>query len=100
MHVITRSKIVPFWQKHPDAKPGLQGWYEQTKQAQWKTFADLRQVFPTGDLVNNLTVFNIGGNKYRLISLVDYTYKKVFIRRVLTHAEYDKEEWKNDPWYN
>ncbi|MGI2902303.1 type II toxin-antitoxin system HigB family toxin [Tolypothrix sp. VBCCA 56010] len=56
-------------------------------------------VFPSADQVSNLTIFNIGGNNYRLITLVDYNYQKVFIRHVLTHAEYDKEDWKNDPWY-
>jgi mRNA interferase HigB len=65
----------------------------------WQNFVDLRQVFPSADQVGNLTVFNIGGNNYRLITLVDYKYQKVFIRHVLTHAEYDKEEWKNDQWY-
>jgi mRNA interferase HigB len=44
-------------------------------------------------------VFNIGGNKYRLITLVDYAYQKVFVRAILTHAEYDREDWKRDEWY-
>jgi len=89
-----------FWQKHPNAQPALQGWYEQTKHAQWQNFAELRVVFPSADQVKNLTVFNIGGNNYRLIAFVDYTYKKVFIRHILTHAEYNKEDWKNDLWYS
>ncbi|WP_414529831.1 type II toxin-antitoxin system HigB family toxin [Nodularia chucula] len=59
---------------------------------------ELRQTFSSADQVGNFTVFNIGGNNYRLITLVDYKFQKVFIRHVLTHAEYDKEDWKNDPW--
>lgn len=56
--------------------------------------------FPLADQVANLTVFNISGNKYRLIALVDYTYQKVFIRYILTHAEYDTDNWKKDSWYS
>ncbi|MCL1463001.1 type II toxin-antitoxin system HigB family toxin [Argonema galeatum] len=65
----------------------------------WQNLDELRQDFASADLVVNLTVFNIGGNNYRLITLVDYEKQKVFIRHVLTHAEYDKEDWKNDDWY-
>ncbi|PIG93102.1 type II toxin-antitoxin system HigB family toxin [Gloeocapsopsis sp. IPPAS B-1203] len=46
-----------------------------------------------------MIVFNIGGNKYRLITFIDYTYQKVFIRYILTHSEYDKDDWKKDNWY-
>jgi mRNA interferase HigB len=60
---------------------------------------ELRQTFPPADKVGNFTVFNIGGNNYRLITLVDYEYQKVFIRHILTHAEYDKDDWKNDHWF-
>jgi len=77
----------------------LRSWYKLTYEAEWQNFVDLRQIYPSADQVSNLTVFNIGGNNYRLIALVDYKYQKVFIRHVLTHAEYDKEDWKNDPWY-
>jgi mRNA interferase HigB len=56
-------------------------------------------MFSSADGVKNLTVFNIGGNKYRLIALVDYKYQKVFVRAVMTHSEYDKEDWKNDSWF-
>jgi len=99
MHIISRSTLLSFWQKHLNAQPALQGWYEQTKQARWQNFAELRLVFPSADQVKNLTVFNIGGNNYRLIAFVDYTYSKVFIRCVLTHSEYDKGKWENDSWY-
>jgi len=99
MHIITRSRITEFWKKHPDAETSLRLWYKLTSFAQWQSFAELRQVFSSADQVGNLTVFNIGGNKYRLITLVDYEYQKVFIRQVLTHAEYDKQNWKNDEWF-
>ncbi|MFH7030184.1 MAG: type II toxin-antitoxin system HigB family toxin [Heteroscytonema crispum UTEX LB 1556] len=99
MHVISRSRLVEFWEKHPNAETSLRSWYKITSLAEWQSFVDLRQVFPSADQVSNLIVFNIGGNNYRLIALVDYKYQKVFIRHVLTHAEYDKEDWKNDPWH-
>jgi mRNA interferase HigB len=99
MHIITRVRLKEFWEKHPNAETSLRLWYKLTSAAQWQNFVELRQVFPSADQVENLTVFNIGGNNYRLITLVDYEYKKVFIRHVLTHAEYDKQNWKNDEWF-
>jgi len=99
MHIITRVRLKEFWEKHPNAETSLRLWYKLTSAAQWQNFVKLRQVFPSADQVDNLTVFNIGGNNYRLITLVDYEYKKVFIRHVLTHAEYDKQNWKNDEWF-
>jgi mRNA interferase HigB len=100
MHIITRSRLVVFWDRHATAKTGLLLWYKLTSDATWQNLVELRAVFSSADLVSNFTVFNIGGNKYRLITLVDYTYQKVFIRYVLTHAEYDREEWKQDEWYD
>lgn len=61
--------------------------------------AELRQRFPSADLVGRLTVFNIGGNKYRLIVRIEYQRQEVYIRNFFTHAEYDKEGWKNDEWF-
>lgn len=100
MHIITRSRLVAFWEKHPDAKTSLILWYKLTNAAGWQNLVDVRKVFPSADRVGNFTIFNIGGNKYRLIAFVDYTYQKVFIRHVLTHAEYDKNDWKKDGWYD
>lgn len=99
MHVITRSRLVEFWRKHPDAKTSLLLWYKLTTAAAWQNLVEVREVFATADPVGNFTVFNIGGNKYRLIGFIDYGYQKVFIRHVLTHADYDKEGWKKDQWY-
>ena len=99
MHIITYKRLKEFWQKHPNSQTNLQVWYNRTQEAQWNNFVELREVFPSADQVGGLTVFNISGNNYRLVVLVDYKYKKVFIRHVLTHAEYDTEDWKNDSWY-
>ncbi|MGD1864085.1 MAG: type II toxin-antitoxin system HigB family toxin [Phormidesmis sp.] len=99
MHIITKSRLVDFWDKHPNSQAGLWGWYKRARLATWDSLNDLRTVFPSADTVESLVVFNISGNKYRLITLVDYKYQKVFIRAVLTHAEYDKESWKDDPWF-
>ena len=100
MHIITQKRLKEFWQKHPDSENSLRNCYNLTIKSNWDNFSQLRQVFPSADLVKNLTVFNIGGNKYRLITLIDFTYKKVFIRSILTHKEYDKSKWKQDQWFN
>jgi mRNA interferase HigB len=99
MHVITRSRLVEFWNQHSTAKTGLLLWYKITNAATWQNPVELHEIFPSADLVGNFIVFNIGGNKYRLITLVDYAYQKVFVRAILTHAEYDQEDWKRDKWY-
>ncbi|MEH2026564.1 type II toxin-antitoxin system HigB family toxin [Nostoc sp.] len=89
MHIITRLRLTEFWEKHPNAQTSLRLWYKITSLAQWQNFVELRQAFPSADQIGNFTVFNIGGNNYRLITLVDYKYEKVFIRYVLIHGEYD-----------
>jgi len=99
MHVITKLRLTQFWQQHPQAKVGLSLWYKLTTNAKWQNLVEVRKTFASADQVSNFTVFNIGGNKYRLITLIDYTDQKVFIRAILTHAAYDKEKWKKDTWY-
>jgi mRNA interferase HigB len=64
------------------------------KSRNFSSFADLRSVFPSADLVGKLTVFNIGGNKARLVAAIHYNRRKVYIRAVLTHEEYDQGKWK------
>ena len=65
-------------------------------QATWRNFADVRTVFPSADQVGKFTVFDIGGNKFRLIAVIHFNRGKVFVRHVLTHQEYDRGQWKND----
>jgi mRNA interferase HigB len=96
MHVITRKKLRDFCIKYPDAEEPLEAWYRLTKKAKWKNLAETRKDFPHADLVGECTVFNIGGNKYRLITAIHYNRQRVFIIHVLTHKEYDKGKWKDD----
>ena len=99
MHVISLRKLKQFWQSHKNAEVSLRYWYKLTVAHKWQCFNDIVQTFPSADKVKNFVVFNIGGNNFRLITYIDYIQGKVFIRSVLTHAEYDKENWKKDDWY-
>ena len=94
MHIITRKRLNEFAQKHPDTKVSLEHWYKLMKQGNFRSFVELRTAFPHADQVKNLTVFNIGGNKARLIVAIHYNRQKIYIRAVLTHDEYDKGKWK------
>jgi mRNA interferase HigB len=98
-HVVSRLRLAEFWQAHPDAEQPLRAWHQVANAASWQSLNDVRATYPQADLVERLTVFNIGGNKYRLIARIEYGRQEVYIRHVLTHAEYDRQEWKRDPWY-
>ena len=69
-------------------------WHQIAEHATWKSHAELLQTYPSADVIQRLTVFNIGGNDFRLITEIFYDDQTVLIRHVLTHAEYDKEHWK------
>ena len=83
---------VPF--PYPDARSALASWYSLMKRGAFRSFAHLRETFPSADIVGKLTVFNVGGNKVRLIAALHDNRKRVSIRGVLTHAEYDTGAWK------
>ena len=69
-------------------------WYVLVSRTDFDSFAQLRAVFPSADQVGKLTVFNVGGSKVRLVAAIHYNRKKVYIRAVLTHEEYDRGDWK------
>ena len=94
MHIITRKRLNEFALRHPDTKVSLEHWYKLMKRRNYRSFAELRAIFPDTDQVGKLTVFNIGGHKARLIVAIHYNRQKVYIRAVLTHAEYDTGKWK------
>ncbi|PZV18507.1 MAG: hypothetical protein DCF21_08210 [Leptolyngbya sp.] len=94
MHVITRKRLNEFAQQHPNARSALAQWYNRVKQNDFASFAELRAMFPSADQVGKLTVFNISGNNVRLIAAIHYNRKKIYIRAVLTHRDYDENRWK------
>ena len=83
-----RKALCEFASIRRDSGRPLDDWYRRTG------FVDMRKTFPHADAVGEFTVFNIGGNKYRLATSINYRTGKVFIRRVLTHQEYSREDWK------
>ncbi|WP_343732845.1 type II toxin-antitoxin system HigB family toxin [Duganella sp.] len=92
MRVISNKKLVEFGTLHPDADGPLQTWRKSIESRDFAGFADLKSVFRSADKVGNFFVFNIGGNKYRLVAIVQFERNKVFVREVLTHKEYSL--WK------
>jgi mRNA interferase HigB len=96
MHIITRKTLIQFWEKHPDSRMALLRWFKIVQKTEFHSFAELRQVFPSADKLDHWVIFNIGGNKYRLITSIHFNRGKVYVRHVLTHAEYDRGDWKND----
>jgi len=94
MHVISRKMLRQFWNQYPDSQNSLARWFKTMEINNFNNFSELRATFPTADSVRNLIVFNISGNKYRLIASVHFNRGKVYIRHLLTHREYDKGAWK------
>ena len=91
MHVISRQKLIKFWEKHSDAETPLRIWFKKVEKAKWKNVNELKEEFPSADYIgNNRVVFNIKGNNYRIVVLVYFENQKMFIRFVGTHSEYDK----------
>ena len=94
MRVISKKRLDDFIRQYPNSKNSLESWHVITKNAAWKSFADVKQVYGSADLVGRRTVFNISGNHYRLIARINYNLQIVFILHILTHTEYDKGDWK------
>ncbi len=99
MHIIAYPMLRNFFTKHPTSESSLTAWYKILKRTDFSNFNQLRAVFPSADIVKNeqgknLTVFNIHGNEIRLIAAIHYNTKTMYIRDILTHAEYDKGRWK------
>jgi mRNA interferase HigB len=94
VHVVSYKAIRIFCARYPQAKEALDRWYRIAKRATWTTFAEVKQTFGAADFVAPYVVFDIGGNKYRLIAEINFRRKVLFVRHVLTHKEYDREAWK------
>ena len=99
MRLIDLKTLAQFWLKHRDAARPLSKWYQTAKEAAWQSLDEVRAVYPQADAVavasgKTATVFNIGGNKYRLITAIHYNTQIIYLMMVLTHPEYDTGNWK------
>lgn len=99
MHVISRRILREFCEAHADAREALYDWYRVATKAEWKNLLEVQGIYPKAEAVGNFTVFNIKGNNYRLIVDIVYETQRIYIKYVLTHAEYDQDKWKNDPYF-
>jgi mRNA interferase HigB len=100
MRIIKPKTVRSFWQQEPQAKAGLERWYDQAKHASWSSLAEVRSVFPHADQVTvgsgkPVVVFKIGGNKYRLVTAIHYNRQVLHVLLFMTHAEYSKNRWKD-----
>ena len=95
MHLISRKKLGESWVGDPELEDRLRAWIKVVERADWHRFSDVRETFKHADQVGNFCVFNILGNRYRLICVISFEKGKVYVREVLTHAEYDRGLWKN-----
>ena len=97
MHVISRKALKTFWEMHADAERPLQLWFRLAKTATWPSWENVKNLFGKRvDRYRAFTIFDIGGNKYRLVTVINYQNQKVFIRHVMTHAVYSRGDWKKD----
>lgn len=99
MNVICKRRLIEAGKAHPDAAEELLNWYKNARKARWANFAEVRATFRTADQAKKCIIFNIRRNRYRLIVLITRDWKRVLIRHVMTHAEYDLNRWKADCGY-
>lgn len=91
VRVISKKILREFWEKHVESEQQLKSWYQETSAAEWKAPKQIKKDYPSASfLADNRVVFNIKGNKYRLVVRINYEYKMVWIRFIGTHAAYDK----------
>jgi mRNA interferase HigB len=94
MHVISRKKLKEAASRYGVLEGPLDAWFRIAKKAAWKNLQDVRKTFATADSVGKWTIFNVKGNQYRLIVEINYTFGRIYVRHILTHAEYARGGWK------
>lgn len=96
MRVLSITALREFWEREHPSEDVLRDFYKKLSANDSQNMAELKQTFPSVDLVGKCYVFNVGGNKYRVIARIHFNRQMVFIRFVLTHREYDKDKWKSE----
>ncbi|MEA5549700.1 type II toxin-antitoxin system HigB family toxin [Anabaena cylindrica UHCC 0172] len=99
MHLMSIRSLREDAAKYPDIKKQIDSWYATVKKFEWQNLEDVRKIYRNAEAVGNFTVFNIKGNDYRLIVGINYETQNVYYKYLLTHAEYNKDKWKNDDYF-
>ena len=94
MHVISYRTLREFAAEYSDSLEPLKAWHKIASRAAWRDIADLKNVYPHADAVGKCTVFNVGGNDFRLVVQIDYEAQVIYIKKVMTHAEYSRQNGK------
>lgn len=95
MRIVSRKAIIEASARHREWAASLNAWYKITKAADWNNFEEVRLTWKNSERVGKFVIFDISHNKCRLVSVIKYEWKMIYIRAVMTHAEYDKVNWKN-----
>ena len=94
MRLISKKPLREFWECHPESKPVLEDWYRKAREMEAASFSQLRQQFGAADYVDGFTIFDVGGNRYRIAAVIHYDKQRIYIRHVMTHSEYDRNAWR------
>jgi mRNA interferase HigB len=94
MRVISRKPLGDFWERHPESASVLDEWFKKCSQCQAASFPELRRTFASVDYVDGFTLFDVGGNRYRISAVIHYDKQRIYVRQVMTHAEYDRNDWR------
>ena len=99
MHLISAGKVKEAAAIYPDVEDVIKNFCKKVEKSPWQNLIEVQKDFRDAESVGNFTVFNIKGNKYRLILDIDYEIQVAYFKYFLTHSEYDKEQWKNDEYF-
>src|SRR5260370_16815994 len=91
LRVFSKRALRESWRKHPDAQSPLQSWYKTARRSAWSNLAEVRRAYPHADPVGKCTVFNVKGNEYRLVFKIKYKFAAIYVKSIMTHAEYGKK---------
>ena len=94
MRVISKKPLRDFWCLHPESTLMLEEWFLKASLCDATSFPALRNTFNSADYIDGFTIFNVGGNQYRIAAVIHYDKQRIYVRSVMTHREYDKNLWR------
>ncbi|MGH8553496.1 MAG: type II toxin-antitoxin system HigB family toxin [Methylococcales bacterium] len=94
MRVISKKPLREFSELHPESKPVIENWFRKVSSTEAFSFPMLRKSFASADYVDGFTIFDVGRNRYRIVTVIHYDKRRLYVRRVMTHTEYDRNLWR------